>query len=125
VCQYSTPCLLSSEKHATASDAEVEGRAGDTSGAGTTAAAGGGYRPLPEPLVVISRMAKSAISRRLRTFWRSYACEALLERLPQDLEDMVAALGPFIREANPVVGQRHLPRHRHLAPPISPTVDMV
>jgi hypothetical protein len=50
---------------------------------------------------------------------------ALLEGLPQDLQDMAAALGQFIQEEHPVVGQRHLARPRHVAPPISPTAEML
>jgi hypothetical protein len=42
--------------------------------------------------------------------------ETLLQRLAQDLEDLAAALGQLIQEEHAVVGQRHLARHRHLAP---------
>jgi hypothetical protein len=42
-------------------------------------------------------------------------CETLLERLPQDLEDLAAQLGPCIQESHAVVGQRHLARHRPVA----------
>ena len=48
--------------------------------------------------------------------WRLYVYETLLARLAQDLEDMAAELGPFIREEHAVVGQRHLARQRHVAP---------
>jgi hypothetical protein len=33
-----------------------------------------------------------------------YACDTLLERLAQDLEDMTAKLGPFIQEEHAMVG---------------------
>jgi len=36
--------------------------------------------------------------------------------LAQDLEDMAAALGPCIQEEHAMVGQRHVTRHRHVAP---------
>ena len=42
---------------------------------------------------------------------RLYADDAVRERLPQDLEDMAAALGPCIQEAHAVVRPRHLARH--------------
>jgi hypothetical protein len=47
--------------------------------------------------------------------WRLYLYETLLEGLAQDLEDMTAALGPFIENEHAVVGQRHLARHGHVA----------
>jgi hypothetical protein len=43
----------------------------------------------------------------------------------QPLQDVAAARQQFIQEEDAVVGQRHLARHRHLAPPISPTSEMV
>ena len=48
-----------------------------------------------------------------------------LQRLPQHLQDMAAELGQFIQEQHAVVGQRHLARHGHVAPPISPASEMV
>jgi hypothetical protein len=44
-----------------------------------------------------------------------YVYETLLQRLAPDLQDMAAALGPFIQEAHAMVGQRPLARHRHVA----------
>ena len=41
------------------------------------------------------------------------------------LQDVAAELRQFIQEEHAVVRQRHLARHRHLAPPISPTSEMV
>jgi len=46
---------------------------------------------------------------------RLYSCDALLERLAQDLEDLVAALGQFVQARHAVVGQRHLARPRPVA----------
>jgi hypothetical protein len=51
-----------------------------------------------------------------------YSCETLLERLPQDLQDMAAELGQFIQEEHAIVGQRHLTRHRHLVPADQPRI---
>jgi hypothetical protein len=45
-----------------------------------------------------------------------YVCDAVLERLAQDLEHLPATLRPFIQDEGAVVRQRHLARHRHLAP---------
>ena len=45
-----------------------------------------------------------------------------LERLAQDLQDMAAALGPFIQEAHAMVGQRHFPGHRHVPPADQPRI---
>jgi hypothetical protein len=52
---------------------------------------------------------------RFSTYAKLYSCETILEWLPQDLEDMAAARGPFIQEEHPMVRRRHLPRYRHLA----------
>jgi hypothetical protein len=48
--------------------------------------------------------------------------DALLERLAQDFEDMAAELGQFIQEAHAMVGQRHVARHRHVAPTAQPHI---
>jgi hypothetical protein len=45
-----------------------------------------------------------------------YVENTLLERLAQNLKDMAAKLGQFIQEAHAMVGQRHVTRHRHVAP---------
>jgi hypothetical protein len=76
----------------------------------------GSYRPLPEPPTFVSRAANVAKTLKLRTSAKLYIYETLLERLPQDLQDMAAALGLFIQEAHAMVGQRHLTRHRHVPP---------
>jgi hypothetical protein len=44
------------------------------------------------------------------------SCDVLLKRVAQDLKDMAATLGPCIQEEHAMVGQRHLTRHRHVAP---------
>jgi hypothetical protein len=75
----------------------------------------GSYRPLPEPSEVMSRAANAAKAWRSRTPARLSVEDTLLERLPQDIEDVAAALGPFILEEYTVVGQRHVARHRHVA----------
>ena len=53
---------------------------------------------------------------------RSCSEDTLLERLAQDLQDMAAELGPFIQEEHAVVGQRHVARHRHVAPADQPRI---
>jgi len=42
--------------------------------------------------------------------------------LPQDLKDMAAALGQCIQEEPAMVGQRHVARHRHVAPADQPYI---
>jgi hypothetical protein len=50
---------------------------------------------------------------------RLYSCETLLERLPQDLEDMAAALGLFIWYKRIVVRSRYLGQNEwQPAPPV-------
>jgi hypothetical protein len=44
------------------------------------------------------------------------SCDTLLKRLAQDLEDVAAARRPCIQEEHAMVGQRHLARHRLIAP---------
>ena len=50
------------------------------------------------------------------TCGRLYSCDAILERLAQDLEHLTAKLRQFIQEEDAVVRQRHVARQRHLAP---------
>jgi hypothetical protein len=45
-----------------------------------------------------------------------YLCEALLERLAQDLEHMTPELRQFIEEEHAIVSPRHLTRRWHLTP---------
>jgi hypothetical protein len=91
VCQYSTRGLVSSEKHEAPSG--VEGRGGDTSGVTTAPEVLGGYGPLLEPPEVVSCAAKVAKRLKSRTPAKLYVYETLLERLPQDLQDMASKLG--------------------------------
>ena len=81
-----------------------------------------GYRPRAEPLKLSSRAAK--VSRRLRSRMpaKSYVYDTLLELLPQHLQDMAATLGSLIEEEHAMVGQRHLARHRHVAPADQPRI---
>jgi len=76
----------------------------------------GGYHALPESFTAIIRKANSAKELRSRTSAKLYVYETLLERLPQDLQDMAAELGPCIQEQHAIVGQRHVARHWHVAP---------
>jgi hypothetical protein len=85
----------------------------------------GGYRLLPESLTALIRMANSANVWRFMTCGRLSSYDTLLEGLAQDLEHMAAELGPFIQEESTMVRERHLPRHRHMPPPINPTSEMV
>lgn len=52
-------------------------------------------------------------------------CEALLQRLAQNLQTMAAALGPCIQKAHPVVREGPLTRPQHVAPSIKPTSEIV
>jgi hypothetical protein len=44
-----------------------------------------------------------------------YACDTLLERLAQHLEDVTAELRQLIQKEHAIMRQRYLPWHRHLA----------
>jgi hypothetical protein len=46
---------------------------------------------------------------------RWYLCGTVIKRLPPDLQDMAAALGPCIQAAHAMVCQRPLARHRRVA----------
>jgi len=61
-------------------------------------------------------MARVTSEARSTTPAKLYIYETLLGRLPQDLQAMAAALGPFIQEERTIVGQRYLARHRHVTP---------
>jgi hypothetical protein len=76
----------------------------------------GCYETRPERLAVSSLRAKPARSLELRTLWRLYSYETLLERLPQDLEPMACERRELIEEEDAMRRQRHLPRHGDLAP---------
>jgi hypothetical protein len=77
----------------------------DAPGVVTVTVLGGGYRALVESLTVITRRANSAKELRSRTPAKLYSCKTILERLPQDLQDMAAELRQLIQEEHPVVGQ--------------------
>jgi hypothetical protein len=59
----------------------------------------------------LTQPASMASTARSRTPGRLYRYDTILERVPQNLQDMAAALGEFIQEEHPVVGQRHFARH--------------
>jgi hypothetical protein len=82
------------------------------------------YWRRPTPLQVSSRAANVARRLRSSTYAKLYVYETLLQRLAQDLQDMAAALGPFIPAEHAMVGPRHVARPRHVAPPISPASEM-
>jgi hypothetical protein len=82
----------------------------------------GGYWTRPERLTVSSRVAKSAISLRLKMLWRLYLCDALLERRAQGLQHVAPALQPCIQQVHAMVRPRHLARHRDLPAPEQPHI---
>jgi len=82
----------------------------------------GGYWTPTEGLTASSLKAKLSKSLRLKTLWRLYVYETLLERLAQDREHMTAKLGPFIQEEDTVVAQRHVAGHQHVAPADQPRI---
>jgi hypothetical protein len=82
----------------------------------------GGYHALPESFTAIIRKANSAKELRSRTPAKLYSCKTILEWLAQDLKDMAAELGQFIQEEHAIVGQRHVTRHRHVAPADQPRI---
>jgi hypothetical protein len=49
-------------------------------------------------------------------FGRLSFCDTAFQRLAQDFQDGASALRQFIQTEHAVVGQRHVFRHRHLAP---------
>jgi hypothetical protein len=72
------------------------------------------YCTLAIRLEIMRRTANATKAWRFRTPTKLYLCEAILQRLAQDLQGMAAALGPFIQEEHAVMGQRHLAGHRHV-----------
>src|SRR5262245_10773328 len=76
----------------------------------------GYYRASSKPFRVTIRAASAASAVRSSTPERWYVCATIFERLAQDLQDVAAALRPFIQEEDAVVSQRHLARHRHVFP---------
>jgi hypothetical protein len=97
-------------------------RRGEASGVVTVTMVVSGYRAPPGSLMAIIRKANSAKELRFRTPAKLYVYDTLLERLPQDLKDVAAALGPCIQEEHAMVGQRHLARQRHLAATDQPRI---
>jgi hypothetical protein len=75
-----------------------------------------------QALLACARMARATSMPKSATPAKLYACEAILEGLAQNLQDMAAVLGPFIQEAHAVVGQRHLAGHRHVTPTDQPRI---
>jgi hypothetical protein len=69
-----------------------------------------------DPLAGMTFTANAARALRSSTPAKLYVYETVLERLPQDLQDMAAELRQFIQEEHTVVGQRHVAWHRHVAP---------
>ena len=67
--------------------------------------------------------AVSAIKALRRGRTRDYTLvTSSFERLAHDLKDMAAELGPCIQEEHAMVGQRHVARHRHVAPADQPRI---
>jgi hypothetical protein len=58
---------------------------------------------LPQPVGVQTRATSPVSAVRSKTRGRLYACDPILKRLAQDLQDMAAALGPFIHEEHAMV----------------------
>jgi hypothetical protein len=75
----------------------------------------GGYWMGAKRLSVRSRWAKPKKSLKEMTLWRLYLYDTLIEGLAQHLEEVAAELRPFIQKQHPVVRQRHLAWHWHLA----------
>jgi hypothetical protein len=90
VCQYSTRGFVSSEKHDRAVDPGAAEGGGDASDIATGTVMVVGSRALPEPFTAITLMANPMNVLRSRTPARLYVCEAVLERLAQDLEPMAS-----------------------------------
>jgi hypothetical protein len=122
VCQYSRAGPVSSEKHQMTSAAGVAWRGGYTAGAGTVTVVMCGSWPWFTRLMVSSLRANPWKSERLRTLWRWYLYETLLEGLAQDLQDMAAELRQFIQNEDAVVRQRHFAGHRDLPAPDQPHI---
>jgi hypothetical protein len=70
----------------------------------------------------MSRKANTVRTLRFSTPARLYVYDTLLQRLASHLQDMTAELGQFIEKEHAVVRERHLARHRHVAPAYQPRV---
>jgi hypothetical protein len=82
----------------------------------------GSYWTRPEWLPASNRLAKVAISRRLKTLCRLYLHDTLFKGLTQHLQDMSAELRQFIQQEHAMMCQRDLARHRDLAAPDQPDI---
>ena len=87
-----------------------------------TVAVAGGYRARAASLTAMTHRANATKMLRFSTPARLYLCDTLLQRLPQDLQDMAAELGELIQEEHAIVGQRHLAWHRHVAATDQPRI---
>ena len=72
----------------------------------------------------MTRPARMANAARSTTCVRSYLYDPICERLAQDLQDVVAGLGPFIQEEHAVMGQGHLAGHPDMAPADEPITEL-
>ena len=59
-----------------------------------------------------------------RTPARLYACNSLIQRLPQHLQDTAAALGEFIQQEHVMGGQRPLAREGNATDQVCPRTDL-
>ena len=82
----------------------------------------GRYRTRPVRLAVSNRLAKLIKSLRFMTCARLSVYDTILEWLARDLHDMAAELRQFIDKEHAIVGQRHVTRHRHVAPADQPDI---
>jgi hypothetical protein len=102
-CQYSRRRPVSSEKRQTLTGAGAKEGSGHAAGS-VNATVMGHYRAPPEPTEAMSCAVKATKALRCKTPARLYTCDAILEWLAQDLEDMAPELGQFIQEEHTIVG---------------------
>lgn len=88
-----------------------------------SSAVAGAQRARPEPFTVITRRATLVNRQTSRIPERFYVDDTPFERLPQDLQDVAAALRQFIQAAHAVEREGHLARPCTWPPPISPTPE--
>ena len=73
--------------------------------------------PACEPVAIYTRATRSArttSAARSMMCGRLYLCDALRERLAQDLKDMAVERAQFIQKRHAVGGHRHVAWHRHV-----------
>jgi hypothetical protein len=87
-----------------------------------TAAVASPWCAAHDPFPDMTFPANAARTWRSKTPATMYLQDIILEQPAQDLKDMAAALGPFIQEEHAMVHQRHLTRHRHVAPAKQPYI---